>query len=341
MKKIVLLFTLAFSCTVYSGKAQVTLSGTSYTENFDMLGSGIPNGWSTYRNATSSSMGSIESLTSTLAGYPSMVRPDTSCAGLVLGGGFKNFPSATVASVGDNWCAAPPSYSNRALGVRQVSPTNGSHPNLDPGAAFALQIANTINCKTFSLTFKLQSFDTSSPRITTWSVDYGFGTSPTSFTAASATGTLTTGGKVFSNNTINVNFGTALDNNSSPLWIRIVALAGSSGSGNRPSTAIDDFSLTWLNTAGIEDVASYGNLSLTVLGTASSSAINFGISTEEFGQYTLTLLDMTGRIVYSNALQLTTGNQTHTVNNTNLKAGVYIAKVSNGKTMGLTKLVVQ
>ena len=340
MKKTALLF--AFACSVYAADAQVTLTGTSYSQNFDLLGSGLPTGWSTYRNATSSSLGSLEALTSTLDGYPSMLRPDTSCAGLVLGGGFKNFPSATVATAGDNWCAAPPSYSNRALGVRQVSPSNSSHPNLDPGAAFAVQLANTSGRTAFSLSFKLQSLDTSSPRTTTWSVDYGFGTTPTSFTAAFPTGTLTTGGNTFSNNTVSVNFGSALDNKSTPVWIRVVALAASTGSGNRPSNAIDDFNLTWTGTgAGVEDVTSYGNLPFAVIGFASSSVINFDISTEEAGQYTLNLYDMTGRTVYSNTIMLSTGNQSHSVTNTNLSKGIFIAKISNGKTTGIAKVAIQ
>ena len=44
---------------------------------------------------------------------------------------------------------------------------------------------------------------------------------------------------------VKANFGTALDNASGPVTIRISTLAGSTGSGNRPSSAIDDFQLSW------------------------------------------------------------------------------------------------
>jgi hypothetical protein len=341
MKKTVLLFAIAISA--YGAHAQVTLSGTSYMQDFNLLGAGMPTGWSTYHNATSTSLGTLEALTSTLDGYPSMKRPDTSCAGLVVGGGFKNFPSATVATAGDNWCAAPPTYSNRALGVRQVSPTNGTHPNLDPGAAFAVQLANTTGLTAFHLTFKLQALDTSSPRITTWSVDYGFGASPTTFTPATTTGTVTTGGNAFSNNTVSVNFGSALDNHTGPVWIRIVTLTATSGSGNRASSAIDDFNLTWTggSNVGVTDVSANGVMPFSALGIASSSTVNLQATTAEAGNYTLNIYDMTGRNISNENLQLNEGTQTITVSNKHLAAGMYIAKLNNGKSQGIAKVIVQ
>ena len=55
---------------------------------------------------------------------------------------------------------------------------------------------------------------------------------------------MTTAG-VFSNNTVTANFGTALNNQAGKVWIRIVVPGASTGGGNRPSTAIDNFKLTW------------------------------------------------------------------------------------------------
>ena len=338
MKKTILLF--AFAMSFCAANAQITLSGTSYTENFDGLGT-MPDGWNTYNSATITSLGTLEGLGSPLPGYPSVLRPDTTCIALVLTGGFKNFPSATVCSAGDDWCAVvPPSYSNRALGVRQVSYSNGTHPHLDSGAAFALQLANTSGFSHFNLSFKLQSLDTSSPRVTTWKVDYGFGASPTSFMIAPAVGTMTTGGNTFSNNTVNVDFGSALDNQAGPVWIRIVAHDPSTGSGNRPSSAIDDFSLTYNNTTGVNNLNTNGTIGLNVLGNATTSAINFNCNTEEAGQYAITLCDMTGRSVYSENVQLATGGQAHTIN-TNLAPGIYIARMSNGKSLATAKVSVR
>ncbi len=127
------------------------------------------------------------------------------------------------------------SSTNRSLGIRQTGSLG------DPGGAFVLQLANTSGLNTF----KLQSLDITSPRVTTWRVDYGFGPAPSAFTAAAATGTLTTGGSTFTNNTIAVDFGSNLDNRPDDVWIRIVTLTASTGSGNRASTAIDDLSITY------------------------------------------------------------------------------------------------
>jgi hypothetical protein len=49
----------------------------------------------------------------------------------------------------------------------------------------------------------------------------------------------------FASTAVAVNFGTALNNLNQKVWIRIVTLAATTGSGNRPSSAIDDVQLTW------------------------------------------------------------------------------------------------
>jgi hypothetical protein len=56
---------------------------------------------------------------------------------------------------------------------------------------------------------------------------------------------MTTGNSTFNNNDITVNFGNALDNKSSRVWVRIVTLSGSVTTGNRPTSAIDDVSFSW------------------------------------------------------------------------------------------------
>ncbi|MBF9237741.1 choice-of-anchor D domain-containing protein [Hymenobacter sp. BT683] len=45
-----------------------------------------------------------------------------------------------------------------------------------------------------------------------------------------------------------MNFGTALDNKTGPIFLRIVTIAGSGGSGNRPTTGLDDFTLSYTTT---------------------------------------------------------------------------------------------
>src|SRR5690606_15477876 len=88
-----------------------------------------------------------------------------------------------------------------------------------------------------------------SVRTTTWIVDYGVGANPTVFTPVTTVGTMTTGNNIFGNNTITVDFGTALDNISGPVFIRIVTLDPTTGGGNRATTAIDNVNLTWSGSA--------------------------------------------------------------------------------------------
>jgi hypothetical protein len=154
------------------------------------------------------------------------------------GGGFKNYASAT-GLIATSDATAQNGSTNRALGVRQVTAT-------DQGVAFVFQIPNTIAKTNFALSFKLQSLDNTVGRTATWVVDYGIGASPSSFTTITTApaGPLTTG-PTFTNTTVTGSFGAALNNSSQPVWIRIVVLTPTTGSGNRPSSAIDDVSISW------------------------------------------------------------------------------------------------
>jgi hypothetical protein len=120
----------------------------------------------------------------------------------------------------------------------------------------------------------LQSLDASSPRITTWRIDYGFGINPSSFVVPTTTGALTTGGNIFSNNPIHVDFGNALDNQSGVITVRIVTVTPTSGSGNRASTGIDDFTLTWEDPAAktFSLDATAINFPLTNIGNSNTSS---------------------------------------------------------------------
>jgi len=350
MKKSLLLAVLGLS--VLSAGAQVTLPGTSpYTQTFEGLPT-YPTGWSTYTNATSTTVGSLQSIQYFGQSFPSVLRPDTACIGNVNVGGFKNFPSATVSQPGDNYCATtPPSYTNRALGIRQVGNTNSTFPNSDPGVAFVLKLANTTGHSAFNLSFKLQSLDTSSARITTWTVDYGVAatttTAPTAFTPATAVGTMTTGGNTFSNNTITVNFGGALDNKSTPVYIRIAALSPSTlpagaTSGTRPSSAIDDFTLTYAGTTNaVEDIATQSQLGLTVLGQVTSTEATFAYTANEAGDYSFVIYDVTGRKVHAEMVHATSGTQQLKVSGLNLTTGMYIAKMSNETSSSVAKMILQ
>ena len=236
MKKILLLISsLGLGLASF---AQLSLSGTSYTQSFDNIGTSLPIGWSVDTGAKANSIGMVVNFDTTRTAWNQTT------------GKFKNFASATALSISSTNTDQANS-TNRALGIRQVSQTSTSFPNSDPGAAFILHISNTSGLTSFQASFKLQSIDTSSHRLTTWVVDYGVGSLPTAFNVVS-TGTITTGGggaTSFTNNLVNINFGSAIDNQAGSVWIRIAALTPTTGTGNRPSSAIDDFNLTWTGTA--------------------------------------------------------------------------------------------
>ncbi len=227
MKRFLLLSCASLlALTSFEARAQVTLTTSPYVETFDGLANGLPAGFSIYTGATPTKVGTAATLTATPTAWNN------------TSGAFKNFASATgltaTASSADQAAAT-----NRALGVRQ---TGSFGDGTDVGPAFVFQAANTTGKTDFALNFKLQSLDNSVGRTTTWQVDYGTGTTPSAFTQL---GSMSDTGPVFSNTPITVSFGGALDNRTGPIWIRIVAPTGTTGSGSRPSSAIDDFSLTW------------------------------------------------------------------------------------------------
>lgn len=227
MKKIYLQLLLCMFVLCNYASGQVTLSGTSYTELFDNLGSGLPAGWTIRTGANATSLGTAATLTTAATAWNNTT------------GAFKNFASADGLT-STSTSAQQSASTDRALGVRQTG-TLG-----DPGGAFTLQLANTSGFSNFTLTFDLQSLDVTSPRITTWLVQYGLGASPSSFTTVATVPTpLQTGNSAFTNTSVSVNFGSALDNQAGDVWIRIVTLAASTGSGNRASTGIDDFVLSY------------------------------------------------------------------------------------------------
>jgi len=327
MKKIALL--LSGIVVGFAANAQLTLSGTSYTQDFDNIETGLPTGWALFTYASSDSLGTDVSATKYVSA-PTRWNWTT--------GNFRNVASADGLNASSDTTAQNAS-TDRALAVRQVGYTSGAFPGTDSGAAFALQIANTTGFSDFQLSFKLQSLDSTSPRKTTWTVDYGFGAAPTSFTSVTVTGNNTTGDTSFTNETITVNFGNALDNHNGPVWIRIAALNQSTGGGNRPTTGIDDFELNWNIINSVKNVNAE-RFDFGVLGNATSERIRVGFTTEG-GKFDLNIHDLTGRKVYNEKVSLQAGTKEYTINHLNLLPGVYVISMSNGKAMGVAKAVIQ
>lgn len=348
MRKTALLLSLVAGSVC--ANAQVTLTGTSYTQDFSSLGLStptVPAGWFGYTDATASAAGVLSTISTSknYGVFADTVQGGGACKINIQDDAFKNYPSANGGdAVKTATCDQQKLFTDRALGVRQKG--NGTPPVTplwDPGAAIVFKIANTAGRTGFNLSFKLQSLDTAfSPRVTTWVVDYGVGSTPTSFTPVATVGTMTTGGYVFSNNTITANFGTALDNKTSNVWIRIVTLTPSTGGGNRASTAIDDFNLTWTGTgvSVVEPVNAQPASSLLVYGEPANDKVVFGYSVDEGGVYNINIHDVTGRQVYTGTFNAN-NNGIQVVDGLNLSSGLYIARMSNGGSTAVTKFAIK
>ncbi|MEI8280313.1 MAG: T9SS type A sorting domain-containing protein [Bacteroidota bacterium] len=358
MKKLLLLasfVTLTCSANAQGSATPFVLTGTSYTQDFNSLTSletfpsssnpqYLPDGWECDTAASASSTGGAHRIWK----YPT-VWP-------YFGGQFGNYASGTASTlngVNSIWdttlTGGQNSAADRALGVRQVSNTSTKLGQSDPGAAFTFKIANTTGRTGFNLTFHLQSLDTTSSKICHWTVDYGIGTTPTTFTqvpSANITGGLTTGVHHFSDSTITVNFGNALDNQSSNVWIRIVCLVASDSGAcystfcNRATTAIDNYNLTWGNTS-VENISSNSNLDLVVVGAAMSNKITLAYNAKENGKYNMSICDLTGRQVYNQIVNIVSGSQNLVIDGLDLNKGMYIVKMSNDNVMAVAKAIIQ
>jgi len=329
MKKTFLLLAI-FSISRIS-IAQLVLSSNSYNQDFNDIGNGLPIGWSCYTHAKSDSLGIDVSATKYY---------ETPVKWSVTYGEFRNSASANAFPFyGSADSLAQSAATDRSLAVRQVSASSSSFPGSDPGAAFTLKIANTVNLTAFHLSFKLQSLDSTSPRQSTWSVDYGFGDIPPVFTPASPVGILTTGGNTYSNNTITVDFGNALDNQSGPVWIRIVCLTATTGSGNRTTTGIDDYTLSWTGAAsGIADVKTEFS-SIRVL-NANDQSISVGFSITNSTLVTASVYSLAGQELYSEKYHVASGENVISIPIDDLSSGMYFIEVKNKSASRVVKAVI-
>lgn len=201
--------------------AQVVISGPGYSQNFDDIGTSLPTGWTVRNNATSSTLGTSLSFNTAETTWGTTT------------GNFRNVASATGLSSGSSNTAQGDS-TDRALGVRQ----SGSFA--DPGASFNFNFS-TIGVNVAAISLDMMMLDVEG-RSTTWSIQYGIGASPTSWTTLGTYADPGTWGTThYSFNSSN--FGTSLDNLSS-VWFRVAALTAATGSGSRDTFAIDNFSLS-------------------------------------------------------------------------------------------------
>jgi hypothetical protein len=247
----------------HSIHAQVVLTGTNYAQNFDAIGSGLPAGWTVRTNATATTLGTITT--------------NYNAAGNSWGdsrGEFRNCASTSNSGTnfnGNESTTVQTNCLNRALAIRQTSAFG------DPGAAFVLQIANTIGLSNLTLSVDLCTLKTNG-NITTWTIQYAAGDSPASFTTLGYYTNSTT----FGATTETYNLGTNANNQSSNVWVRIVALSAAVGSGNRDTFGVDNFSLSWnkngapITTPAISRIVlTNGNVQIEFTGDSGDSPSSF------------------------------------------------------------------
>lgn len=205
----------------------IELTASPFTLNFDNIATGLPQGVFVKTASSSTSVGADGVYSGNQSSWSN------------TSSGFKNYASATGLNAASNSTDQNAS-ANRALGVKQTGSTG-----FDPGAAFVFEINNTTGKTNISLSFLLQSLADGVGRTTIWQVDYAIGDNPNTFIPATTSPSSIAAGSAFSSTPVTVNFGTALDNKNSKIWIRIVTLSATTGSGSRASTGIDDVELKW------------------------------------------------------------------------------------------------
>ena len=223
--------------------AQVTLSGNSYVQNFDALGGGLPTGWSVRTNATAVALGTSAAFATNSTSWGN------------TSGQFANYASTLNSGtnlLGSESTAAQSGFTNRGPGVRLT----GSFG--DPGAAFVLQLQNTLGFANFQLTLDLNMLSVQT-RSNFWLIDYGLGSNPGSFV------TVWTNADpgVFGTTTRTISFGDALDNQAQNVWIRVVTLEAAAGTGSRDTFGIDNFKLDFSNAGALSPIP----LNLQLFGT--------------------------------------------------------------------------
>ena len=259
---LILVITTSFA---WSAGAQLMLTGTSYRQNFDGIGGGLPGEWLIYTNAKSTQLGT-----------PLAFNPmPTNWANTSFG--FGNYASTINGGTNLLGTEAPANqcvFTNRALGIR----TTGA---ADPGAAFVLKIDNTKGLKDFTLDLDFLLLSVQN-RTNVWTVDYGIGSNPGSFVAVGTYTALGNGnGGAFGATHKTFAFGKGLDNQSGPVFIRIVNLSNSgssSGTGSyRPTVGIDNFSLNF--SSDLPSITSIiiknGSVQIDFNGVASDTALSF------------------------------------------------------------------
>lgn len=201
--------------------AVVVIPVGTYTENFNQLATGLPNGWSVYYHAGANSLGTAQSLT-TAATIWGTNSPN-----------FRNSASTTGLNSGSSGTSQNNS-TNRALSASIGGVTN----NGNPGASM------NFNFSTGDVILEELSFDLLMLRPGNtegvWSIQLGVGATPTVWSTLD-----TYSSSVWGSTTLTYSaddFGTAF-NGQEEVWFRVI-MTGSGGGTPYENVGIDNFSIT-------------------------------------------------------------------------------------------------
>ncbi len=213
---------------VSAARAQLTLTGTTYTQSFDGVGTGLPTGFDVRTGATTTSLGTLSTFTTAQTTW-------ATATGAFANAASSDGLTATATTAQQN------ASTDRVISIQQT----GSFG--DPGAAIDFNI--NASSATFSgtgtaLAFSLQMLSVQT-RSTTYSIQYGIGSAPTSFTLL---GTYTDPGTFGSTPFTFTGNQLAALSGVSNAFIRIVALTASTGTGSRDRIGLDDLTLNYTAT---------------------------------------------------------------------------------------------
>ena len=197
----------------------IVLPDGGYTQDFNSIGAGLPAGITVRTGATASILGTVQTFNQSMSTWGTTT------------GAFANFASSTGLASSATTAQQNGSV-DRAVGLRQTGAFG------DPGASYTFQFQDTLGYEDFAMSFSAELLS-NQPRSSTWTVQYGLGATPT-FTTL---GTFIP--SAYGSTTYSYDLPTSLDDQSLALWIRVIALSASTGSGNRDTFGVDDFSLNY------------------------------------------------------------------------------------------------
>jgi hypothetical protein len=206
---------------------QITLIGTSYIQNFNSLGAGLPAGWSVNVTTTASTLGASGSFTTAATSWASTTSVTD----------FRNVASDDIAFGSSSTTQG--NDTNRALGWRPLAAGTDARTG-----SLMLTLSNTSGFSNFSLSVKVFTGNDGFNGSQIYSLEYRVGSSG-SFTPIATYSTPITGASTFNEQVLTANSVTlsALNNQSSNVYFR---LRGTTTTGTSLDTVvIDDFSLSY------------------------------------------------------------------------------------------------